>query len=39
MTPPTSARQRVRKALVILAFLTFPITMNFFHRMSSSTPR
>ncbi len=30
MNPQLPLRQRVRKALVILAFLSFPITMNFF---------
>ncbi len=30
MTRQLPLRQRIRKALVIIAFLTFPITMNFF---------
>jgi hypothetical protein len=30
MTRQLPMRQRIRKALVILAFLSFPITMNYF---------
>ena len=30
MTRQIPMRQRIRKALVLLAFLSFPITMNFF---------